>query len=383
MIKNNCFNLRKILPLAFLIPLSISITGCGYKYVHIPYCLNQAMVLFEDESSNLYFDCESNGTNNLCKYNYDDIRDNCDGIRFNVDNREFHFDTAVSNSNYLFANVTAPDRSLDTAVIVFDKSFSVFKTLLFKGYNDEIVFDLACSEHYLYLVIGNSLNNGFCSLIRYDYLLDTRTLLVDKIEKFGSYSDEDISLFFGILEKQPRKCVMKYSSKTRLLCLNGTYYTDKLKLNLSGSYFVINSKGKEYKFKKENQTNSIYKKVFLIDDKLLFATYKDVWNPQCGSENNTFGECICGMRESCLYSFDTTTNDFSLLGSYESGTFLIDYDLDECRYYYNGGLYINGSLVRNCKKIENNQLIKMDADEKVYTNPDYYVSYYNGEVHGI
>ena len=99
-----------------------------------------------------------------------------------------------------------------------------------------------------------------------------------------------------------------------------------------------------------------------------------------------FDNCFCGFKKSYLYIYDLKTNELTLIKEFGNRTFLIDYDLDGAKYYYNGCLYVNDALYRECEKIESYELEEIGAFDSFGVSDarlNYYISYYNGEFYGI
>ena len=131
--------------------------------------------------------------------------------------------------------------------------------------------------------------------------------------------------------------------------------------------------------------NKFYRNCFLIDNHILFAVYRDLLNKECLGKKRS-DPCVCSLGESYLYCFDLETRELHLVNKYPKGTFLIDYDLNNVEYYYDGELYINNIAYRQCEIITpgESEKIRMDysfssMDEKGH----YYLSYYKGEFYGI
>ena len=96
--------------------------------------------------------------------------------------------------------------------------------------------------------------------------------------------------------------------------------------------------------------------------------------------------CICSLGKSKLYSFDLVSKELEVLNEFDSGTFLIDYDLNKVGYYFNGGLYIDNTLAKSCDKIKEGNLEKIrgknyfsDGEEK----HKYYLSLMDNIFYGI
>ena len=383
--KRNCSNkiksiiaiIKKSFIAVSLVSISLFANGCNLvKYKHRPFRLNQSQVLFEDNDNNLYFE-HGNGSTFLCKYSFNDKnhRQLCqlyDGDEF------LNYDCGVSNSEYLFICAQPANINLPSFIEIIDKSFKCVAKIMLE--ENEQLIDMACNERFLYFLKKNTDTKKY-SLIRSDSLANSLTVLLDDLGGLSNYQDDDINLFFCNSDTEPY--MGKYDQITPLIHSYVTLFTDKLDLRVTYDSLIITNSGTKYSFKKDRTTSRFYKKAYLIDNKVLFATYNNVKNNECGSDNNLDGSCLCGMKESYLYIFDTLTNELNLIHSYDVGTFLIDYDLSEVRHYYNGGLYVNDCLVRECETIKADPPEKVDYFAKLYHKFDYDVSYYKNSFYGI
>ena len=378
--KKNSGSVYKISPIFLtLISFVIVLNSCSvYTYKHKPYYLNQASVLFEDSNGNLYFKTGT-GTVSLCKYCFEE-KGHRRVCRFNDGDEQYNFEMATSNSNYLFVYLTPVDIELFPTIKVFNKSFEEVNKIYFSN-NDQII-GLASSNQYVYIYKKESKTNSY-SLVKYDYLSNSTSVLIDDLSGFTSYQDEDISLFFP--EYNDHKYFGKYDEKTTLINdYSNHLFTDKLFLKLSNDSITISNSGVEHSFKKEHIFNSFYEKAFLFGNDLYFATYSYSKSPECGQEADAFQKCFCGVKESYLFHFDTSTNELSEINSFKTGTYLIDYDLSSTKYYYDGALYIDGEMIKECEKIQADSLVKIDAFEKMKDYKlNYYLSYYNNNFQGI
>ena len=65
-------------------------------------------------------------------------------------------------------------------------------------------------------------------------------------------------------------------------------------------------------FDKKASANTFCDNAFLIDNKLIFATYEKLpSDKKCGSDQ--YGYCICRQGKSFLYCFDLETKSLSLM----------------------------------------------------------------------
>lgn len=346
-----------------------------YKNAHRPYCLNQADILFEDSNGDIYF-ISGSGSYFLCKYNFEDYghREVC---RFYEENEYYNFEVGASNSDYLFVGLRPGHVELPPIIKVLNKSFEEVNRISLT--NKDAIVGLACSDQFVYICKYQYETKTY-SLIRNDCLSDSSFVLVDDLKGMTSYQDDDISLFFKI-KSSFGNYLGKYDEKTKLIGTFSCLYTDKIVVDLSSNSIVISNCGEKHSFKKQHRFNRFYKKAFLSGNDLYFATCFYSNGVECG-ENPDSDECFCGVKQSYLFHFNTLTNELDEIGSFEPGTFLIDYDSSSVKYYYDGALYINDELIRECEKIQPNPS-STDDYKSYYYKPNYYLSYYNGQFYGI
>ena len=373
---------KRIFSVLTLVSLLVILNSCSlYKYRHKPYYLSQTNVFFETLNGDVYFKIGT-GTDFLCKYNLE--KKNYREVQsFYEGNEYYNFESATSNSNYLFVYLTPADVELPPMIKVFNKSFEEVNKIIFaKG---EQIVGLACSDEYVYIYKKESETNTY-SLIRNDFLSNSSSILVGDLNGITSYQDNDISLFF-CLKNGYRRYLGKYGEKTTLIYdYSNERFTDKLLLKQSNDSLIITYCGIKHSFKKQHNFNYFYEKAFLFDNDLYFATYSYMKSKECGQEGSAAKKCFCGMKESYLFRFDTLTNELFEIGSFNSGSYLIDYSPNSVEYYYDGALYINNELVKECEKIQADPLVKINAFERIpgYDYKlDYYLSYYNGNFYGI
>ena len=361
--------------LSFIIVLN---SCSGYTYKHKPFYLNQASILFEDSDENLYFKTGT-GTVSLCKYNYEE-KGHREVCRFYDGDEQYNFRLATSNSDYLFVYLTPVDIELPPVLKTLNKSFEEVDKIYFDK-NDQVI-GLACNNQFVYVYKYGSETNTY-SLIRIDSQSNSIITLVSDLNGLTSYSDNGVVLFF--VEKNRHKYFGKYDEKTILINdYSNHLFTDKLFLNLSNDSITILNSGVEHSFKKEHNFNSFYEKAFLFGEDLYFATYLYSKSPECGQEADVAQKCFCGIKESYLFHFDTSTNELREIKSFKTGTYLIDYEPFSTKYYYDGALYIEDELVKECEKIQADSLVKVGAFEKINGYKlNYYLSYYNNGFHGI
>lgn len=372
-----------IINLMGLVFLSFSTLSCSLfkKYQHKRCALYQTDVLFEDSNNVPYFEvgtasiflCKYSSQKPDCRYEYVNIYDGKERLNYDFsDSNDDCFFVCLSKNSY-----SCKTNHKSQIIKTYDKEFSEISTLRFEDY--QRVRDVCAGDKYLYICLRDTRSN-VDSLFRYDYMNNSMVLIAGDVADGNTYNGEDINLYLKTYDYWNNdRCIGKYTDKTRLLGSKNNYFTNSIGVRLSDNHVVINSNGTTKAFNKEFPFTDFYKKVYLIDNQLIFGAYK--YEPSDLCVSNTIALCECSIRESYLYKYDILNNNLSLINSYESGSFLIDYDLDGAAYYYNGGLYVNNVLQKECEKIEPKELT--NSDNPTTDEDDWHLSYYKGNFYGI
>lgn len=342
---------------------------------HMPYFLSQAEVIFEDDFGNIYFENDSLEPSSLCKYSHDK-KNHFESIEFDNEETNVEYGDGAANSNYLFVYLHSRSFKSNIRYIeMYDKSFSLVKT--FNLAEDEYLKGLVCSENYLYLCLKKENDYSF-SIIKWLYDNDTTETIADDLTGPYSFEDDGERFYFNTIYE--RCSFGKYDETTLLTMVSEEHFTtDVFKLYTSYNSLNIVVDGQTNSFKKE-YNHILFGKAYLTKENVVFAMYKYEKNFECASFCR---HCICGIKNFYLYSFDFSTNSLSLLNTYEPGTFLIDYKDGNAVYYFEGGLYIDGALVRECETIKTKELVEIDYLSDHQYELDYHLSYYGGDILGI
>ena len=375
--------LKIVIPVTIVIFLTLLICYfCFFNYKHRPYLLNQTEVIFKDSNDNLYFSL--NGTDHLKKYDYDNDN-HYEMLLYKSNDKYLNYQQSAGNTRFLFVGLNSGYVGEPNGMIrVYDKSFTEIKNIQF-GESIEIR-GIACTEDTLYCTFKNETDDKV-SLVSINIDEDNQTLLSSDLDNKSFYDDGAVHLFFDHLFR----IKISFGITTLMWRYNVEYDTYSLtngdmEILITHKKIIISSANSSFLFSASTNEkyNCIYSKAYLIDDHLLFATYKNAKNYDCGSLDNESGFCICGMEQSYLYDFDAVSQELTLIKQFKSGTYLIDYDLDSFQYYFDGGLYVNDSLFRQCEKIGPYKRDRLGLfDYFRFPVTDYYLSYYNGEFYGI
>lgn len=369
-----------VLPLLIVFFLLVIICpSIIFSFKHQPFLLHQTEVLFEDSNQNIYFSIV--GIDSLKKYNYHK-KNLYENYKYENGELTFNCEQAAANSKNIFLALEHFSKDTYGIIKVFDKSFDEITTLEFGSFLT--VRGLACTENNLYYVLKNTKNNSH-SLFKFNLETNDHIELMTGLVSTDLYQDEEVSLFFTDLfrvqKKQKKTILINKTNQEK----NSSYFTDgNIKLEMNRNKITIQNKELLSFFDVPKGINSFYDKVVLVDDHLIFGLYQNTKNPKCGANNQN--QCICGMKKSYLFDFDTINNELNMIQEFKDGTFLIDYDLNGVKYYYNGSLY-NGSVL--CVECENLSKYK-NREEFVgifghWHEPivDYYISFYDDCFYGI
>lgn len=353
-----------------------TISSCSSYVVrkHKPCFLTQADVLFQTSTGETY-----TNTYGFKKYN-NNVKNHYETVLFYNGEDHLNYIHSVSDNIYVFVLLEYSSTVDGYSILrIYDKDFNFIKDISLG--NVSATFGIECSDNFVYFSVRKK--DATCELIRYDVLSDMTTTVVDRIDPTKTYSDNHIKLFID-----NRCCVHKKDTITKLAheYENGSgdwLLTDRIRLSLnSTNEIVIKVDGNILSFKNVYGFNAYYPKAYLIENVLLFATYKYVENKECLFSS----DCMCARKESFLFSYSLSEQKIELINKYNAGSFLIDYSLNDVEYYYEGGLYLNDSLIKDCELVKPGEVEELGLfDEIRYSDAiiDYYLAFSNGSFYGI
>ena len=362
--------------LMFILLSSCVVNRNDTYYRHRAYVLEQTKVLTKDNDNNLYAETFPKATR-LLKYKHDSPRKPVFAVFYDGEHR-MNYRGSTANSHFVFVNMCSGDNFYRYIIKIYDKDFCEQKTIRFE--NNEVAKDLVCSENNLYVSILNK-ETKICCLKKYDLFNWEETVLIDNLDRVASFYNEEIHLFFD-----EDFAMRKYGEKTLLFRKEQgnikTIFCDLIKASLVDNLVTIYGESSHSYSSVDYYSNCFYEKAYLIDNDLLFATFNYSPNEECPHKTS---HCICGIKESYLFSYNLVSEDISLISKFQVGSFLIDYDLTEVEYYKNGALYKNDMLFRECEIIKPGDKEKTNIfDYKYYGDTNYgYVTYYEEDFYGI
>lgn len=377
-VKNNVlFRAIRIVLIIIHVVMLCSITSCDLfaRNIHTPSYLSQANIVFTTRDEELL----CTGTSGyLVRMNFD-APNHYESCSFLDNGRILNYQDSVSIQGNLYVCLHNFENNNEYFVIKkYDNELVEQESIYFD--NSRFIIEIECDSEFLYWTARDR-KTSTITLERYSFYSKKVELVLDKIDTSQAYTSNHTRLFFN-----SNGSMNKYELKTKLIpeYTNGKRFlkTDCLELQADKGEIRISDSGKEFVFKDRDKNNAVYDKAYIIDDKLLFATYSYRNNTECAYSKT----CVCSKNKSYLYTFNLESNELLLVDEFETGTFLIDYDFNSVAYYFNGGLYLNDALVRECEKVETGEIKRyglFDSIEPLDAYRDYYLSFLNGVYYGI
>ena len=362
--------------LIFLVILSFYIP----YHIHRQAILQQAFDVFEDSEGHVYYSW-------LRSYDSDSLYKVKDIKMVDDDGDRLNLDEVVFDDNYICVTRDDGNKNQNETyyVFIYDKSFDLIERLDMP--DDYYIGAVKLINGKLYYVLREGETKDR-TLFRYSIETKETKTIKEHIEKNTQIIDEDITFYYNrnynidyLEEKTP---LDRWYENTENGQIKHYLFADKVDVSFIDKEYRIVANGELFTFDKKDSANTFCSNAFLIDNKLIFATYEKLPRYKCGSDQ--YGYCICRQGKSFLYCFDLETKSLILMKEYMEGTFLVDYDLEGAKYYYNGGLYINNVFHRECERIEPGK-VEIKKGESYFRSGEeklnYSIAFYKGEFYGI
>lgn len=366
------------LPLIFFLLLVISFSWP--YHIHRQAILQQASDVFEDSEGHVYY-------GGLRSYDSDSLFKIKDIKMVDDDGDRLNLDEVVFDDNYICVTRDDGNKNQNETyyVFIYDKSFDLIERLDMP--DDYYIGAVKLINGKLYYVLREGETKDR-TLFRYSIETKETKTIKEHIEKNTQIIDEDITFYYNrnnnidyLEEKTP---LDRCTEKTENGHIKHYLFADKVDVSFIDKEYRIVANGELFTFDKKESANTFCSNAFLIDNKLIFATYEKLPGDKCGSDQ--YGYCICRQGKSFLYCFDLETKSLILMKEYVEGTFLVDYDLEGAKYYYNGGLYIYNVFHRECERIEPGE-VEIKKGEGYFRSGEeklnYSIAFYKGEFYGI
>ena len=352
-------------------------------HIHRPAVLNRTGDVFSDADGNVY--CyQSRG---IYRYDSLDVTKQPQRMSFVDENGEsLGLQCMSRDDSYFYVGLHDGNRGGHTnyTIQVFDQHFDMVDSMTFQ---DEMAIDGMCAvDGNVYYVLRDIKNDNYRTLYCYNVNSKERVTVKDNIEKDTRVINGEHEIYYDqiyYLQITTSKTKLNYWWDDKL-DNSHLFFEDVFDLCFDTKSIYLTFNGEKCTFEKDRNFNTFCSKATLVDNKIIFATYEYIKNKECGNYRDYY--CICNQGKSFLYVLDLDTKELNLIDEYEVGAFLIDYDLEGAKYYYDGGLYINNVFYRECEKIEPGP-IETKRGENYFRfeerKLDYDVSYYKGEFYGI
>lgn len=265
----------------------------------------------------------------------------------------------------------------------YDLDFNLNYELVLEN---RIISDLMVMDDYVYLSLYNRDNSEY-SLKKVSISDRDLINISDSLQNDSKYNDEGRIIEIG---KSHNFITRLFPNKTLLSTWYDTEdngrvhkYLQDIDLTIDDGIVWLGIAGTHHKLRTAYYFNTFYSNAYLIDNKLVFATYNKLENKKCGDASK---KCICSYGESYLFVIDLNDARIESTFIFDNGTFLIDYDQNGAEYYKDGLLYVKGLSNRECRRIKPGE-IKTIKGKKSLDQADIemelYLSYLSDCFYGI
>lgn len=305
---------------------------------------------------------------------------------FIIDDKTYYVEQTALNEKYLYVLLFGENQQRKM-INVYDDNFSIVASWDFSFMNISPI-DMKENEDLIYLLTYNKDDDSY-SMLKVDVFGQKYDVISNDVKRNSSYDDNGTMIYVGSEFVLGVNCIgIKSYKKTEFFKKTiddvSHIYLDSVDISLTQSTIEIAYNDSSFSFEKCDSFNTFYSKAYLLERCVLFATYDHLENDECGA----FGDylCICSLGRSYLFCFDLDTKELSLIDDFDKGTFLIEYDLNNVAYYFNGALYENELLNRPCENIMPGSLEKIKGGKTFRIGEEkanYYLSFYNHSFYGL
>ncbi len=374
---------------------SLFVTSCfpplSYEKFHKPVVVDtQPQKKAYDANGNLYtYNIQSaKGT----KYFPDGLKETFDiKIDFSVTSKEI-FDLC-SNKTHIFVGVyyyihKDTDFEFLYKIHIYDKNMSELKIID----TGKHVVSIVANDSFLYCCYSeydsatDSYNYG---LLKYSLNDFEETILPNRISINDYYLDDETIVFLqqcNPFSNHYNLCLVDdgffLTSEKNFTCFHpkiGLVSVTSNPNKISISYL-----NKNLEFDIPFQNSSFYNYVYVEGDYVIFGLKEFLENEECVPDLGHYGNCICHYGQSLLMKYDLKKDCFLETMTYSYHTVLIDYDFNGAYYYFDGGLYNHGVLVKECEKLETNETIIITGGYYVFAAEKYLsLVYFDNKFYGL
>ena len=350
--------------------------------LHEPAVLHQTPYAFRTNDDIVYF------AENYTLQRYDYKSDNHYRTKvLKKDNIELNFYGFYCGEKFIVVHGAIQSHSHDY-LWIFDYDFTFINEIVV---DDLAAWDFLVYDESIYYFAHPFSNNSDAEkpcIVELNILTKEKRTVAEKILFDTAYFDGNNALEVGHQLKfvnhlsQGRKTLSNWYDNTGKKSIVHKHCLEA-DLHVESDNIFVKEDNQEFVLKINDTSLSLYDNAYKINDVILFAVVDKVNNKEC----NTYEmECICNYGESYLISFDLKTNKFNIINTFKKGTFLIDYDLEGYRYYYDGGLYVDDCFFKECEKITPGVIKRINGGGNYPMGKEklvYYLSYYDGVFYGI
>ena len=339
--------------------------------------LDQPNCVFDDELGNVY--TLTYGRYDFYQYNSDNKSNSYNLFK----EEERVIISACTNESSLF--VFSHGKSVGYLMDIFNKKMEITQTININYY----VISAIVVDNYLYCLTHNYSESKASSygIIKYNLSSFEKECLTEDVEINSLFIDGQVQ-FFVQKDYTHSNCELVYIAKnetffyrsTPMLCYHSIF--GKISIQNKEGKIIINCSGQECVFASNFEQLSLYSKVYILDNYLLFGVREYLHNNDCVPR---WGDkCFCHFGQSLLLTYDISNNCFLEPITYPAQSILIDYDIDGAIYYHNSGLYNHDEFVRTCRTIDNEgTIIVKDGYYSAEETVNWQIFYHNNRIYGI
>lgn len=350
--------------------------------LHEPAVLHQTPYAFRTNNGDVYF---ISGYK-LAKYD-SDSKNHIDTQVFCRDNVNLNVQGVYCGEFYIIVHGTIQSHPYDY-LWIYDYDFTFIDEVII---DDLAAWDFLVYDESIYYFAHPFSNNSDAEkpcIAELNILTKEKRTVAENVLFDTAYFDGNNALEVGHQLKfvnhlsQGRKILSNWYDNAGNKTITHKYCLEA-DLHVESDNIFVKEDNQEFVLKINDTSLSLYDNAYKINDVILFAVVDKVNNKECKTYEM---ECICNYGESYLISFDLKTNKFSMINTFKKETFLVDYDLEGYRYYYDGGLYVDDCFFKECEKITPGVIKRINGGGNYPMGKEklvYYLSYYDGVFYGI
>ena len=250
----------------------------------------------------------------------------------------------------------------------YNNEYALLKQIVTPIYRQNVYYSCFSKSGNYYYVDHKDKDNDLYDLYRFNIWDEENELLFENVEKYTRITDgDDIIIIDSYFEIKNLSCK---DDDPLSYMINDMYYEIIPRGNLHRQQYVsICCEGKikkEINFNCDGfniQTKEINNNIFFCIQNINYDS-KNCIHCEAGYHS------ICQLEASTIYKYDTAKDKLEVIRSFQPETFIIDFNDENIKYYYDGALYNNDDKICDFKlNYDKDNLTSYTVFQK---EPDYY-----------